>query len=443
VGIAKVVLDAAQLLGGPTRAVGEVSAPLSLIAEDGSVLFAAGEARTGAVAEEWAGALAAGAAPGWRRMRSGDIQALAPIRLPLRIASFDVEMPAWTLALTAPASAVKAPIMRLGAVLLACGMVVIAGIFIGGLALVEREVVGRIRRIGRAARRVADGDLSHRAPPGRPLLPFLGHDELDDLTDGFNEMVSRLERSYRALEAADELKTNFIRVAGHELRTPVSYIIGIGALLKDSRDPERLAEALQNTSAKGRRLEEIIRAMFKLMPEEAAPAPLRRERVDLRQVADIVAGQARVAIERRGVRLSIEVDPDLPEIDADRPKVRDMIENLVMNAIRFTAKGGQVFVRLCRAGDGRVRIEVENEGAQVPEEDVEHLFEPFYCAKDVMTHSTGEGYRQRGMGLGLAIVSHFAHLHGGEATMRPGERGPLFEIILPVAAGEPVTRPAK
>lgn len=446
VGVAKVVLDAGQLIGGPTRTVGEVSAPLSLIAEDGSIIFAAGEARPGARAEEWTGALTGGGMPGWRRMRSGDIQALAPIHLPMQIGGFPVEMPTWTLSLVAPASAVRAPIMRLGAVLLACGMVVIAGIFIGGLALVEREVVGRIRRIGRAAKQVAAGDLGRRAPAGRPLLPMLGRDEIDDLTDAFNEMVSRLEKSYRAMEAADELKTNFIRVAGHELRTPVSYIIGIGALLKGSRDPERLSEALQNASAKGRRLEEIIRAMFKLMPEEAGGGPdggvLRRERVDLRDVTDIVAGQARVALERRKVRLAVEADPALPEIEADRAKVRDMIENLVMNAVRFTAEGGQVLVRLRPESAQSVRIEVENEGAQVPEEDVAHLFEPFYCARDVMTHSTGEGFRQRGMGLGLAIVRHFARLHGGEAMMRPGERGPVFEIVLPIAAIEPAP-PAK
>src|SRR5690606_33595636 len=385
VGVAKLVLDAAQLIGGPTRAVGEVDVPVSLITGDGEVIYHAGELHPEGEAEEWEGSLAGGPAPGWRRMSGGQIQALAPIRLPMQIGSFEVVMPEWTMALTAPASAVKAPIMRLGAVLLACGMVVILGIFIGGLALVEREVVGRIRRIGKAARLVAAGDLERRAPPGRPLLPFLGRDEIDDLTDGFNEMVSRLERSYRELEAADHLKTNFIRVAGHELRTPVSYIIGIGALLKDSRDPERLAEALQNTAAKGKRLEEIIRAMFKLMPEESAAgaegAPLRRERMDLRQVADVVAGQARVALERRNVRLTIEADPDLPEIEADRAKVRDMIENLVMNAIRFTPEGKQAVVRLCCADRGWVRIEVENEGAPVLEEDVEHLFEPFYCAR--------------------------------------------------------------
>src|SRR5690606_12421497 len=111
-------------------------------------------------------------------------------------------------------------------------------------------------------------------------------------------------------------------------------------------------------------------------------------------------------------------------------------------AVRFTAEGGQVLVRLRPERAQSVRIEVENKGAQVPEEDVAHLFERFYCARDVMTDSTGEGFRTRGMGLGLAIVRHFSRLHGGEAMMRPGERAPVFEIVLPIAAIEPAP-PAK
>lgn len=434
VGVAKVVVDAAQLIGGPMRTVGEVSAPVSLIAHDGKIIFGEDAMPMTTEAEEWTGAIATGDVPGWRRTRAGTIQAFAPIRLPGRIGPHEVEMPNWTLALAAPASAVQAPIMRLGAALLLAGMTVIGGIFIGGLALVEREVVGRIRRIGRAARRVAGGDLAHRAPPSRPLAPWLGRDELDELTDDFNDMVARLEHSYRDLEAADELKTNFIRVAGHELRTPVSYIVGIGALLRDSEDPQRLSEALQAAAAKGRRLEEIIRAMFKLMPEDGAPARLRREQVDLRRVVEAVAGQSRMQLEHRRLRLTIDVAPEAQEIPADRAKVRDMVDNLLQNAIRFTPEGGEITIRIEQEAPGAIVIAVENEGAQIPAEDVEHLFEPFFCATDVMTHSTGGGFQQRGVGLGLAIVRHFALLHGGDARVWPGERGPVFEIILPAPA---------
>ncbi|MFG0284320.1 MAG: ATP-binding protein [Phycisphaerales bacterium JB039] len=435
VGVGKFVVDASQLIGAPTRMVGEISAPVAVFAADGSILFGSEAAPIRRPASEWAGPDRDVA--GWRRAGDGQIQAFAPIRISERVGPYEVEAPGWTLALSAPASLVRAPILRLGGAILGAGMIVIAGIFIAGVAIVEREVVGRIRRIGAAARRVAHGDLSHRAAPARPLVRWLGHDELDELIRDFNDMVSRLERSYRELAQADELKNNFIRVAGHELRTPVSYIIGVGALLKNSDDPARLSEALQNAAAKGRRLEEIIRAMFKLMPEDGAIVPLRRTEVDLRRICETVLGQARAALEARDLRISVEADPDLPIVHADAPKVRDIIENLIMNAIRFTPDGGAITVRLARAGHDEALIAVENEGAQIPAEDVEHLFEPFFCATDVMTHSTGVGYQQRGVGLGLAIVRHFARLHGGEATVRQGPRGPVFEIRLPIRAPHP------
>ena len=438
VGAAKFVVDASRLIGTPTRMVGEISAPVAVIAADGTILFGS----TAALSEQ-ADARPGGSA-GWQRSSDGRIQAFAPVRIAERIAErmgpYVVRAPGWTLALSAPGSEVRAPILRLGGAILGAGMVVIAGIFIAGVAIVEREVVGRIRRIGAAARRVAQGDLSHRAVEPRPLVRWLGRDELDELIRDFNDMVSRLEGSYRELAQADELKNNFIRVAGHELRTPVSYIIGVGALLKESDDSARLSEALQNAAAKGRRLEEIIRAMFKLMPDDGAVVPLQRTEVDLQRICQTVVGQCRPSLEARGLQFDVQSDPDLPTVLADGPKVRDIVENLVMNAIRFTPDGGRISLRLARAGTDEVLIAIENQGEQIPIEDVEHLFEPFFCATDVMTHSTGVGYQQRGVGLGLAIVRHFARLHGGEATVRTGDGGPVFEIRLPIRprAGESV-----
>jgi signal transduction histidine kinase len=235
------------------------------------------------------------------------------------------------------------------------------------------------------------------------------------------------------LQSANELKSNFIRVAGHELRTPVSYILGMARLLKDSTDATRLCFAVQSMGAKARRLNEIVQAMFKLMPEGLRGEGMRYSRIQLGELLEEIYIDLFPFVELRGQRLIIEMMDRLPPLTADRDKLRDIIENLVVNGIKFTPDGGVVKVRCSLQLGERVMISVQDQGPGIPESEYPRLFQPFYSGSDPLTHSTGEtGYQKRGIGLGLAIVRHFTELHHGTVHVSSSPTGATFSVTIPI-----------
>jgi len=236
-----------------------------------------------------------------------------------------------------------------------------------GVLLIDRSLINRIRRISQSARRVAEGDLRHRADGSWKGTRIFGTDEITDLARDFNNMVRRLQRSHTDLTEANQLKENFIRIAGHELRTPVSYIVGMSTLMKSSRDPERLAKAIDTMGFKAKRLDEIIQAMFKLIPEQALTEGLRYSPISLSTLLEKIYVDCKPWIERRNQTLIIEPGEQDTIIHADEAKLRDIIENLVMNAIKFTPNEGVVKIVLQRQLGGYVAIEVIDQGPGIPE----------------------------------------------------------------------------
>jgi signal transduction histidine kinase len=141
-------------------------------------------------------------------------------------------------------------------------------------------------------------------------------------------------------------------------------------------------------------------------------------------------------IEKRSQRLVIEDPGTLPTIRADREKLRDIVENLLLNAIKFTPDGGLVKVGLGKRLDGGVLIAVHDQGLGIPQEEMPRLFQPFYSGSDVLKHSSGTSeYQKRGMGLGLTIVKHFVDLHGGTITVQTGSTGSVFTVSIPAGPG--------
>jgi len=286
-----------------------------------------------------------------------------------------------------------------------------------------------------ATRQVAKGELSHRIEPGGGRL--LGRDEIDELGYAFNHMIEQVQQSHQTLIEANQLKMNFLRIAGHELRTPISYMVAMAKLLKDSDDPEALRRAMRSISAKAARLNEIIDSMFKLMSQQQVDREIRYGPVDLSGLLEQVYVNCMPFVEKRSQRLMIEAAEDMPEIQADHAKLVDIVENLVMNAIKFTPDGGIIKVRTGSELGGHVFVSVQDQGPGIPTSDLPHIFEPFYSGSNVMLHSSGNvGYQKCGMGLGLAIVKHFAQLHGGSVRVTSTPNGCTFVLSIPI--GPPV-----
>ncbi len=442
IGVGKAVLDVSRLLIGPSVPVGELEASVMLVREDGVIIYRDKAEPLAERVGEWYGPIADWGKGGWRVTEEGMIQAYAPIRLAEEIAGHAVEMPRWSLILSLPQEQVLGGVTRLTFAVLGIGLAIIALIFVLGLFLVDRVVVRRVHRIRRASRMIAEGDLTHRIDiRSSKQVRLVGPDEIDDLAEDFNDMVNRIQKTHEELTAANELKMNFIRVAGHELRTPVSYILGMVHLLKDNQDPARLLQAIQTMGAKARRLDEIIQSMFKLMPDQRYSEDMHYSDVKVSELLEEVYLDCFPFVEQRGQRLIIEGEGKVASIRADREKFRNILENIVMNAIKFTPDEGTIEIRVGQGLGGHIAVTVQDQGPGIPESDMPHIFEPFYSGGDVMKHSSGRvGYEKRGMGLGLAIVRHFVELHGGTVSVTSTPHGSTFTVTLPM---EPPHRPGR
>ena len=437
VGVAKIILKLTDWIRNSGAFPETTTAQGMLVEKDGYVIYPLRWRAPRRQLLDWADISRMNEA-GWRLTSAGMVQAYASAALPERMRGLPVVAPQWMLVLEIPRSLVLAKVNRLTRWAITLGSGVIVIIFVVGLYLVDRSIGLRVRRLERAAEHVARGDLSHRVDTKRWIRHVMGRDELDDLADEFNRMVDGVETSHRELEEANEMKTNFIKVAGHELRTPVSYILTLPKLMADTDDIEKLREGMATMEAKAQRLNDIIQAMFKLMPAKEYSDYLSLGDVDLTAVLADVYDDVHPFIEERHQTLVIEPSGDLPIITADHGKIHDVIENLIGNAIKFTPDGGMIHVTAGRQLGEMVVITVVDQGPGIPAEDIKSIFNPFFSTGNIMKHSSGAiGYQKRGMGLGLAVVKHFTEMHGGTVHATTDDTGSTFVVTLPIEPPRP------
>lgn len=428
VGVAKFKLDLAKWI--TTGARGGADAQLMLVRDDGLIVYRQGQEPLNAKFASLYLPIVKGRTSGWRSV-DDEIQSFVPIVLERKIGSIPTKMPEMSLVMYVPQAAYQAPVYRAAWLALAAGLVFIGILFLAGLLMADRLLVRRIRRLEEAARRMAGGDLTSRVNPTGHLLA--GADEIDDLEKDFNEMAQRVERSYKELAAADELKSNFIKIASHELRTPVGYILSLVKLLRDCQDGQRLSQAMSSIAAKAKRLDDIIRAMFKLMPGGLSDETMRIEDVVVSELLEGIYVDCFPFVERREQKLTIDCRRAIPTIRADREKLRDVVENLVINAIKFTPDGGSVSVKVNTELGDAISIAVSDQGAGIPAKELPYLFQPFYSGGEILHHSTGQtGFQKQGIGLGLAVVRHFVELHGGTINVNTGPGGSTFTVVIPI-----------
>jgi signal transduction histidine kinase len=430
IGVAKFKVDLARWLQSVSVPPTELNVQLMLVRGDGLIVYRQGMTGGKQMVSGPLGDLIHNRRAMWT-ISGEEVQACVPLAIESRIGGIQVQMSEMFLVTYVPQREAMASIYRTVVLLLATGLLVILMIFLGGIIMVERLIVRRVRALEQAARTVAGGDLSARVPSSEHWLT--SEDEIDELERDFNEMASHIERTHNELTAVSELKSNFIKVASHELRTPVSYILGVIKLLRGNRDAERLSQAISSIAGRAKRLDDIIHAMFKLLPDQLADQTLRYEDVSLPELMEEIYVDCFPFIEQRDQKLLIDCPAGLPILRADRDKLRDVVENLVINAIKFTPNAGQVSVRVRSELNHMISIAVTDQGSGIPQKELPYLFQPFYSGGDVLQHSTGDvGYQKRGMGLGLAVVRHFVELHQGTVNLSTGPHGSTFTVLLPI-----------
>ena len=266
---------------------------------------------------------------------------------------------------------------------------------------------------------------------GRSVLQRVGRDITARIA-GEQELVEARARA----ESANEAKSRFLATVSHEFRTPLNGILGMADLLGDTGlDPEQTTyvRALRTS---GEALLGLVDDILDFAKVEAGKLELASERFDLALLVETVSELMAPRAQAKGIELAAHLAPDLPtHLIGDRDRLRQILLNLVGNAIKFTEHGG-VGIRIGRDG-GMIEIMVADTGPGVPEDRRQAIFEEFEQADDSAAR------RHEGTGLGLAIVRRLAVLMGGSVGVegRAGE-GALFRVRLPLAVAAEATAPA-
>lgn len=231
-----------------------------------------------------------------------------------------------------------------------------------------------------------------------------------------------------------QLKTNFLIVVSHEMRTPLTILAGYHELLvaEDGRLTAEQKHSLEICQRTLQRLDRAFNDILATLQIAEGRLRLRPTTVDLRAVACQVVEELAPFIERRRLETRIEGPDLLPPLSADPERIHEAVSNLVENAIKFTPDEGEITVRL-GVEPGWLRITVEDTGIGIEAQEIEDIWERFYAGADPQHHRSGTyEFKTRGSGLGLVIAKGCVEAHGGRifATSAGTDRGAAFTILL-------------
>lgn len=376
-------------------------------------------------------------------------KAYVPLDKHLRPHLATAQYPHWEVLISNSSRAAMEPVYRLALIVAAVGVALILVLFILGVGIANREIILPILRLRAATAAVGRGELNVRLLSAREEDPTFRGDELGELARDFDDMTRQLQRNVGQLARSNEAKRRFLELAGHELRTPVTYILSASQLGQRqlqtaqsaaavdkgqaSRNVVGVTAALGKIAAKAERLSKIIDNLLKLVNNDQFTTRLARQPIAMRALVLQVCNDARPFISERKQQLVVDIAENLPTIEGDRDKLEDVLTNLLSNAIRFSPDGSTVkFSAHVIVGD-MLEILVEDSGPGIPAADLADLFEPFYTGRDTLHHHSGTiEFGSKGAGLGLAIVRRFVEIHNGVVRAHATGHGTQFQILLPL-----------
>ncbi|MGK8521825.1 sensor histidine kinase [Nocardia asteroides] len=349
---------------------------------------------------------------------------------PIRWRALTLRTPEGTTTVALPLTQNTDTVHRLVMLELIVGAIVLAVLAVIAYFVVRRSL-RPLRRVESTAAAIARGDLHRRVPVHGT------NTEVDRLSRSLNGMLAQIQRAFTATAASEEAARRseermrrFVADASHELRTPLTTIRGFAELYRQGAtdDPDTFMDRIERESQRMGVLVEDLLMLARL----DAQRPLELGPVDLLAVASDAVHNARAVVTAgrtdgpvRTIELKIEPGEGTLEVVGDEARLRQVLGNLLNNAVTHTAPGAKVAVLLTPAAD-HVLLEVADTGPGLSQEEAERVFERFYRADSSRARSSG------GTGLGLSIVQALVAAHGGEVGVRSSpEAGTTFTVRLP------------
>lgn len=297
---------------------------------------------------------------------------------------------------------------------LGLGLPVIVALSIGGGYFVMRRALEPVDALTQSAERITSRNLNERLP----IVPT--GDELERLSVSLNSMVARLDAAFTHIR-------RFSADASHELRTPLTVLRGeLEAVAQEPHLTAEMREMIGSALEETERLAKIVESLLVISRLDAGEARMERARFDLAELTATTVEQLQLLAEDKNITLVSDTQETV-EIEGDRARLKQVVVNLIDNAIKYTPAGGRVEARVLHE-DGHALLEVNDTGVGIPAEALPHIFERFYRVDKARTRAVG------GTGLGLAIVKSICTAHGGQVKVESTEnRGSRFTVQLPAS----------
>lgn len=272
-----------------------------------------------------------------------------------------------------------------------------------------------------AAQEMARGNLEVR-------VPIRSADELGLLAQSLNYLSRILKRNREQEQKLEQMRREFITNVSHELRSPLQLLEGYTEAILDDvpKDEATRRQYLETILDETLRLKRLVNDLLDITRIDEGKFVLSRRPLSLATLGQHLEKKFRPLAEEKGITLQVDIPADLPSVDADEDRLKQVFSNLLENALRHTPAGGRITLQARREASGEIQLEVRDTGEGIPPEDLPYIWERFYKVDKARTG-------RQGTGLGLAIVKRLVEAHGGQVAVQSTlGQGSVFTVTLPV-----------
>ncbi len=298
---------------------------------------------------------------------------------------------------------------------------------LGGIAtfsvtflLLQRKSMNYITRLSSAIQNISEGDLN-------TVVEVIGDDEFSAMAANLNKMVADIRQLMDKEREAERTKNELITNVAHDLRTPLTSIIGYLELLSGpaSLTSEMKKKYLDITYTKAKRLEKLIEDLFGFTKLNYGKVSMKVSKVDIVKLLSQLLEEFYPNFMDKNLAYELQSDVPAKTISADGNLLARLFDNLINNAIKYGAEGKKILVKI-QSGESIVTVSVTNYGYVIPKDELPLLFEKFYRVEQSRSTNTG------GTGLGLAIAKNIVDMHGGTIGVTSDLNGTVFTVRLQV-----------
>jgi len=285
--------------------------------------------------------------------------------------------------------------------------------------LISRSITVPLSQVASASQRIARGDFTQR-------VTAQGNDEIAALANAFNQMSLSLQEN-EVLKQANHFKSELISIAAHDIKNPLTTVIGFADLLRDNtNNPAEQKEMIEHIIDSTRRMLNIVKRLLQNAALENDHVILNRTPIDAAVLVKTIKERHELQASRKNQRLVFEVVQNVV-VDIDEDRMLESFDNLVENAIKYSPSGTTIWVSLT-CDDGKARFEVRDAGQGLSRDDMVKIFGKFQRLSSVPTDG------ESSTGLGLSIAKQLVEMHGGKvfAESAGKGRGSIFAIELPL-----------